>query len=102
MVSIATFVLYCNSLGQVNPKTIGYYGQLKTELKSQGYADKLLVISSKRADWHNNILTLFGASSKSRHLHGDAIDIMVMDVNADGGLNSKDVDIVFSILDKKY
>ena len=74
---------------------------MKTGLKEQGYDDELLVISSKRANWHNNVLTLFGASSKSRHLSGDAIDIMVMDVNRDGKIDSKDVDIVYAILDRK-
>lgn len=100
ILSIATFFLYCNSLDKVNPKTISYYRQLRAELKERGYTDKVLVISSKRANWHNNILTLFGASSKSRHLSGDAIDIMVLDVNADGEIDSKDVDIVYAILDK--
>ena len=98
---ITTFFLYSNSLDHVSPSTIRYYGQLKTELKKQGYAEKLLVISGKRADWHNNILTMFGASSKSRHLTGDAIDVMVMDVNADGKIDSHDVDIVYATLDKK-
>jgi uncharacterized protein YcbK (DUF882 family) len=100
IVSISTFLLYCNSFDQVNPTTIELYGQLKTELKKKGYDDKLLVISSKRASWHNNILTLFGASSKSRHLGGDAIDFMVLDVNGDGEFDSNDVDIVYTILDK--
>jgi uncharacterized protein YcbK (DUF882 family) len=42
-----------------------------------------------------------GAAKKSRHLRGDAIDIIVFDINRDGRSDSKDVDIVFSILDKK-
>jgi uncharacterized protein YcbK (DUF882 family) len=99
--SIIIFFWYCNSLDKVNPLTVIYYGELKTELIKQGHKDKLLVISSKRANWHNQILTLFGASSKSRHLSGDAIDIMVLDVNGDGEINSKDVDIVYKILDNK-
>jgi uncharacterized protein YcbK (DUF882 family) len=99
--SIAAFFLYCNSLDRVNPKTVGYYEQLKAQLKAQGHTDKLLVISSKRADWHNSILTLFGASSQSKHLSGDAVDIMVMDVNFDGKIDSMDVDIVYAILDQR-
>jgi uncharacterized protein YcbK (DUF882 family) len=101
VVSAATFLLYCNTLSHVSAETIGYYEQLKTELIKQRYKDELIVISAKRANWHNNILTLFGASSRSRHLKGDAIDIMVMDVNADGQINGKDVDIVYAILDKQ-
>jgi len=99
--SIIIFLLYCNSLGKVNPLTVVYYAELKTELLKQGHKDKLLVISSKRANWHNQILTLFGASSKSRHLSGDAIDIIVLDVNGDGEMDSKDVDIVYKIFDSK-
>lgn len=99
--SIIIFFWYCNSLDKINPLTVVYYGELKTELIRQGHKDKLLVISSKRANWHNNMLTLFGASSKSRHLSGDAIDIMVLDVNGDGEIDSKDVDIVYKILDNK-
>jgi uncharacterized protein YcbK (DUF882 family) len=99
--SILIFFWYCNSLEKVNPLTVIYYGEIKTELIRQGHKDKLLVISGKRANWHNQILTLFGASSKSRHLDGDAIDIMVLDVNSDGEIDSKDVDIVYKILDKK-
>jgi uncharacterized protein YcbK (DUF882 family) len=99
--SITIFFWYCNSLEKVNPLTVNYYRELKAELLKQGHDDKLLVISSKRADWHNQILTLFGASSKSRHLTGDAIDIMVLDVNGDGEIDSKDVDIVYNILNNK-
>jgi uncharacterized protein YcbK (DUF882 family) len=101
LLSTIIFFWYCNSLDKVDPLTVVYYGELKTELIRQGHKDKLLVISSKRANWHNQILTLFGASSKSRHLSGDAIDIMVLDVNSDGEIDSKDVDIVYQILDKK-
>ena len=97
--SVAVFFLYCNSLRQIDPLTITYYEQLKRELKTQGYKDNLLVISSKRARWHNKLLTPFGASSTSRHLKGDAIDIMVLDVNGDGTSNLTDVDIVYQLLD---
>lgn len=98
---VSVFFLYCNSLSAVNPVTVAYYEQLKALLKEQGYRDQLVVISSKRAHWHNQILTLFGASSTSRHLQGDAIDIMVLDVNADGEINATDVDIVYAIVDTK-
>jgi uncharacterized protein YcbK (DUF882 family) len=98
---VAIFFLYCNSLSNVNPLTISYYNQLKKALGNQGYQNRLIVISSKRVPWHNQLLTLFGASSKSRHLTGDAIDIMVWDVNDDGEIDSNDVDIVYNTLDEK-
>ncbi|MDN5214735.1 DUF882 domain-containing protein [Fulvivirgaceae bacterium BMA12] len=95
------FFFYANTLKGVNPKTISYYYQLKTELKAKGYKDQLIIISSQRAAWHNQLLTLFGAATKSRHLRGDAIDIMVLDVNADGIIDGKDVDIVYILLDRE-
>jgi uncharacterized protein YcbK (DUF882 family) len=101
IISVSIFYFYCNSLEKVNPLTISCYEKLKTELREQGLQDKLLVISSKRANWHNQILTFFGASSNSRHLSGDAIDIMVLDINNDKEINGKDVDLVYKILDTK-
>ena len=98
---VAVFLLYCNSLENVNPVTVGYYTQLKASLKAKGYNDNLLVISSKRAKWHNEVLTLFGASSTSRHLSGEAIDIMVMDVNDDGIMDARDVEVVYTILNSE-
>ena len=100
-IAILTFFFYCNSLDDVNPIIVSYYQKLKQELQKQGYKSKTLVISGKRARWHNRILTAFGASSKSQHLSGDAIDILVLDVNEDGKINSSDVDIVSQILDKE-
>ena len=59
------------------------------------------MISTKRVKWHNDIqVKLSGAAKDSRHLVGDAIDFIVFDINDDGKSDSKDVDIVFEILDK--
>lgn len=67
-----------------------------------GYKPRLLVISTKRFGFHNRIQVKFsGAAAKSRHLDGDAIDFIVLDVNDDGKRNSKDVDIVTAILEKE-
>ncbi len=46
------------------------------------------------------MLTYFGAVSKSQHLKGNAIDIVVLDINNDGIYDSKDVDIATRILEK--
>jgi uncharacterized protein YcbK (DUF882 family) len=70
-------------------------------LKQKGYSTRLLVISTKRFKWHNDIQVKFsGAAKESRHLIGDAIDFIVFDINGDGNSDNKDVDIVFNILDK--
>jgi len=68
-------------------------------LTKQGYKPSLIVISGKRAKWHNQLLTYFGAASKSQHLKGNAIDILVLDVINDGAKNIADVIIVKKILE---
>ena len=94
--------LYTSSLIGVNPKSITYLNKLRTELVRQGHTPRYFIISGKRAKWHNNFLTRFGgAASQSRHLKGEAIDIIVLDVNSDGQADAKDVDIVYDILNTK-
>ncbi len=91
------------SLNGVNPKVMEYNQQLKKELKAQGYSANYYVTSGKRWKWHNDLLVYFGSGAvkKSQHLHGNAIDIMVLDINKDGKSNTEDVDIVYHILDTK-
>jgi uncharacterized protein YcbK (DUF882 family) len=101
LIATLVFLFYNNSFRNVNPTTVEYYKDLKSTLVKDGFQDQLLVISSKRENWHNQLLIRFGASSNSRHLIGDAIDILVLDVNDDGQMDDKDVDIVYQILDKK-
>lgn len=93
------FFLYANSLRGVNATTLMYYKQLKTELVKKGFEANTLVISGKRAEWHNQLLTSFGAARKSQHLEGNAIDIVVLDINGDGEINDSDVDIVTEIME---
>ena len=101
LAGIIFFFTYANSLKGVNPITVKYYEQLKTELIKQGYKPKLTVISGKRTHWFNKILTRFGgAATKSQHLDGNAIDIFVRDINQDGTMNEMDVDIVSKILEE--
>jgi uncharacterized protein YcbK (DUF882 family) len=99
---LLTFFLYFNNTALVDSKTVSFYNQLKDSLRARGFAPKLLVISTKRFRFHNNIqVTLSGAATKSRHLTGDALDFLVFDVNKDGTSNSLDVNIVYQILDKQ-
>ncbi len=95
------FFFYLNNTKLVNPKTRAFYNDLKDTLRQNSYSTRLLVISTKRAKWHNDFQVKFsGAAKESRHLIGDAIDFIVFDINGDGNSDSKDVDIVFNILDK--
>lgn len=104
IVAIATaiFFLYCNNTSLINLKTQNFYNDLKVSLKQKGYSTSLIVISTKRVKWHNDLqVKLSGAAKESKHLAGDAMDFMVLDINYDGKRDSKDVDIVYEILDKE-
>ena len=46
------------------------------------------------------MLTAFGAARNSQHLRGNALDIMVMDVNNDRVMDQRDVQIVVKILEQ--
>ena len=94
------FFAYANNLRGLDDTTLHYLHQLKHQLKTQGYQARLIVISAKRAQWHNHLLTAFGAAKNSQHLSGKAIDIVVLDVNDDGQAGHEDVDIVVAQLEK--
>lgn len=101
LLSAGVFFLYFNNLKLADEKTREFYYTLKDSLSVKGFSANLLVISTKRAAWHNKLQEKFsGAAKNSRHLTGDAIDFLVFDVNYDGSSNSKDVDLVYDILDK--
>ncbi len=96
------FFLYFNNTKRVNPKVTAFYNALKNTLTQRGFSTNIIVISTKRFKWHNDIQVKFsGAAKESPHLIGDAIDFIVFDINKDGNSNSKDVDIIFEILDKE-
>lgn len=93
---------YTSSLIGVSTITKGYYAELKKELKASGFRPRLLTISGRRWKLDNWFLATFGnAASQSHHKKGEAIDVVVLDVNDDGKADAKDVDIVYGILDKQ-
>lgn len=94
---------YLTDTSKVNAKTLNYYSQLKDSLKLHGYSTNFYIVSCKRPVWYNNILVKLknGAKPNSQHLKGNAIDIIVFDINNDGNSNSIDVDIVYTLLDKQ-
>ena len=96
------YCIYLQSLGGVHLKTVEYYKELQVEVKAQGYSPNWIVTSTVRPKWFNDLLVQYGgAASKSQHLVGKAVDIVVLDVNGDGSKNSEDVDIIYNILNKK-
>lgn len=94
---------YVTDTSRVDDRTLEYYQQLKTQLKEKGYTSKVFIISAKRPQWYNNLLVRLksGATQNSRHLNGEALDIIVLDINKDGKRDTTDVNIVYAILDKE-
>ena len=93
--------LYTNSLIGVNEVAKGYLVELKNELNKAGFHSNYFVISGRRWKVDNYILTKFGSAAKnSKHKSGQAIDIIVLDINGDRQVNATDVDIVYKILDQ--
>jgi uncharacterized protein YcbK (DUF882 family) len=102
LIAAGLFFFYFNNTRLVDAKTRAFYSNLKDSLKQKGFSANLLVISTKRVKWHNDIQVKFsGAAKESRHLIADAIDFIVFDINDDGKSDCKDVDIVYDILDKE-
>ena len=100
-VLLILFYLVWNSSSAVDPATLQYYATLKSELRTRGFEDAVIIIGGKRSRVHNTILQAFGASPTSTHLTGGALDVLVMDVNGDGRMNDEDVDIVYGLLHEK-
>lgn len=102
LILVGVIWFYTNSLVGVDGQLQSYYAELKKELRLNNYKAKLFAVSGRRWQLDNYLLTKFGsAASESKHKLGQAIDIIVLDVNKDGKSDSKDVDIVHQILDKK-
>lgn len=101
-IAAGLFFFYFNNTRRVKPETKAFYSSLKKSLQQKGYSTKLLVVSTKRVKWHNDLLAKSaGAAKNSRHLVGEAIDFIVFDINKDGKSDSQDVDIVYALLDKE-
>ena len=66
---------------------------INDELINMGYRPKWVIISQKRYEFYNNILTNSKKNGKSKHLVGKAIDLYIYDINGDGSYNIKDFEI---------
>lgn len=101
-VAAALVWLYTGSLIGVEETTLAKYRALRESLAEKGHDPRLFVISGRRYWLDNKLLAAFGGASRnSRHLHGNALDIIVLDVNDDGVADRRDVDIVHRILDRE-
>lgn len=94
--------LYTSSLIGVNEQSKKYLAELEEMLILEKYSPSYFVLSGRRWKLDNYLLNKFGGAAKnSVHKKGQAIDIIILDVNGDGVSDHKDVDIVYNILDKK-
>ena len=104
LVGIATVALVClytGSLIGVEEETVVTYRMLQESVTEEGYEPRFFVISGRRFWLDNKLLALGGASKNSRHLRGEALDLIVLDVNDDGTADAADVEIVHRILDRE-
>ncbi len=73
--------------------------ELKTELGKNGFnPDGFEVRNGHRHPAHNKLI---GGASRSQHIAGKAVDILISDINQDGKENKSDKQIVLDLLDKK-
>lgn len=75
-----------------NPKIKLKVKLVKESLVNAGYNPRWFTISEKRNRYFNALLP--NSAKKSHHLHGNAIDVYVIDINGDGKFTQTDLDIV--------
>ncbi len=68
---------------------------IKEHLNEQGHNPKWIIISQKRGYVYNLLLHWKGTAVKnSEHLHGNAIDVFVLDIDGDGTYTYKDYELM--------
>lgn len=73
--------------------------ELRDEIRSQGFLENGFVIEhGYRTPSYN---TQVGGASKSRHINGEAVDLIINDINGDGKYTFDDKKIVIDILENK-
>ncbi|MCB0850719.1 MAG: DUF882 domain-containing protein [Bacteroidetes bacterium] len=83
----------------ISPAIVEKIILLQKEMDKAGLdSDAFKVTSGFRPPVYNKQVK---GKPKSRHLHGDAVDIIVFDVNRDGKINQEDENAVFQILENK-
>lgn len=70
---------------------------IEDEVAKRGYETKWIVISGKRSVFYNNLLS--NSAKNSNHLRGNAIDILVYDIDGNGKFDKKDIFILRSAND---
>lgn len=85
LLTVSGFILYITNTSTTDKRTLAFYKELKVKLEEKGYQPKVYIICAKRPKWYNTLLVSLsnGAAPKSRHLKGEALDILVLDINND-------------------
>jgi hypothetical protein len=84
---------------RIDKKVLFKIVELRDELEKNGYAqDAFEVSNGYRTPEHNAAV---GGASKSRHIKGEAVDMIIKDVNQDGRYTDADKQIVIDILERK-
>lgn len=87
------------SVVAVSPKLVAKLESLIGTLRQQGYqAGKLRLMSAFRTPTYNRAIG--NATSRSRHIHGDAADILADDFNRDGTIDRRDAMILMNAVNK--
>lgn len=70
---------------------------IEDEVAKRGYHTKWIIISGKRSVFYNNLLS--NSAKNSNHIRGNAIDILVYDIDGNGKFDKKDISILMSAND---
>ena len=92
LVLITSIILYKIFINPPANKEVRYkLSLIDKELKTQGYRRWYFLSSGKRSKWYNDFLKTV---KNSQHLKGNAIDIIVFDIDGDWLFNEKDISIL--------
>jgi hypothetical protein len=74
-----------------NPEVRTKLALIDRKLEEKGYRRWYFVSSGRRSAWYNDLL---GTVNNSYHLKGKAVDIIVLDIDADWIFNGSDISIL--------
>ena len=103
LILITAFIIPIGFYGKTNDNVNKKISLLKSELINSGYNPHFIIICKKRGEIFNDLLPL--SAKNSHHLHGNAIDIYVFDINNDFKFNDDDIKIIkekILLIEKKY
>lgn len=71
---------------------------IETRLAQKGYKGGFIIISQKRHQWYNSLLT--NSIDRSNHLKGLAMDLWVMDLDGNGKWERNDIDLMVETINE--